>query len=716
MRGAPSGFRFGQALPVMLQSEAAECGIACLAMVANYHGVRVDMPAMRGKYATSMRGSTLRQLIEIGDQMKMVARPLKLDLDHLKQLQCPCILHWDMNHFVVLKEMSGKTAIIHDPAVGLRSVSMKDMGEHFSGIALELRPSVHFEKIAARPKFSLRSLIGRVDGLKRGFAQVLTLGIVLEIIAIASPFYVQLVVDHVLVTGNRNLLKVLAGGFGLLVVFRSAVSLTRSWVITALSTDLNYQWLCHVFSHLIKLPQEYFEKRHIGDIVSRFDSVTAIQRTLTTGFVQTVVDGLLVIGTLAMMLLYSPVLAAIAGLAALCYGLTRTTVDRALQDAMAEQLNHTAKQQTHFLETVRGIQSIRLFGRSSERRSGWLNMLADQFNADVKVRRIGIWYETANILLFGAVRVIVVLFAAQAVIDREFSAGMLFAFLSYHDQFSQRSAALIDKISEIRTLRVHADRVADIVLTEVEEPLSMAAFAPAGGTGELQVHKVSFRYSAQDALVIDDADFTVNAGECIALTGPSGCGKTTLAKLILGLHAPTAGQIVFNGQDIRALGLGQFRRMVATVMQDDTLFTGSVADNICFFDPHPDRQLVISSAQQAAIHDAITKLPMGYDSLIGENGAGLSGGQKQRLLLARALYAQPKILLLDEATSHLDLHNEREVNRAVRALRLTRIIIAHRPETIAMADRVIVIEKGKVVREFSQTPSPAVVFEETQHA
>ncbi len=699
---------FGRRLPVILQTEAAECGLACLAMVAGHYGLRTDLATMRRRFSVSLKGATLKNLIEIARALQLASRPLKLDLEHLAALKLPCVLHWDMNHFVVLRALSRGRATIHDPAMGERRISLAELGKHFSGVALELAPAAGFAPREEAQRFSLFGLMGRVVGLGRGMAQVFLLALALEVVTIVAPFYMQWVVDQALVAADRDLITVLGLGFILLVAIQAGIALFRSWVVTVLSSHLNFQWLGNVYAHLLKLPFDYFQKRHLGDIVSRFGSISAIQKTLTTGFVQSIVDGVMVIGTFAMMLVYSVQLGAIALIAVLLYAALRWAVYRPLREATGEQIVHAARQQSHFLETARGVQSVRLFGRAEERRMGWMNMLAEQFNADLRIQRIGIGYQGANTLLFGVERVIIVWLAALAVLERSFSVGMLFAFIAYKDQFSSRVAGLIDKLFELRMLRLHGERVADIVLTGAEEELVADEVDVARVAPEIEVKGLSFRYSSVEPFVLQGIDLKIRAGECIAIAGASGSGKTTLVKILLGLLQPSEGEVSVGGIALKSLGLANYRRMIGTVMQDDTLFRGSIADNISFFDPLPSRERIEECARLAAIHAEIVATPMGYNTLVGDIGTTMSGGQKQRVLLARALYRRPKILVLDEATSHLDLLNERAVNEAIKDMKLTRIIVAHRPETLAMASRVVVIDRGRTLRDL-EMPQPATV-------
>lgn len=693
-------------LPLLLQTEAAECGLACLCMVASYWGHKLDIASMRRRFSVSLKGVTLKGLMTMAQGLALQTRPLKLDMEHLPDLKLPCVLHWDLNHFVVLKSVSTTHAVIHDPAVGERRLSLADIAKHFTGVALELTPTAEFVKKQETQDFSLFSLMGRVIGLKRGLTQLLLLGLALQVCALAAPFYMQWLVDEALLAADRDLITVLGCGFLLLVLVQTSIGAVRSWITTVLATNLNFQWLGNAFAHLMKLPLPYFEKRHTGDIVSRFGSIQTMQRSMTTQFVEGVIDGVLVIGTFIMMILYSIKLAAVACIAVLLYVVLRWIIFRALREANAEQIIHAAKQQTHFLESVRGVQSVRLFHRAEQRRSGWMNALADQFNAELRIAKLSVTYQTANTFLFGAERIIVIWLAALAVLDNQFSVGMLFAFISYKDQFSQRMASLVDKLFELRMLRLHGERVADIVLTEAERDHQEVEVDAENITPSIEIRNLAFRYADSEPYVLKDLNLSIPAGQCIAVTGPSGCGKTTLMKLLLGLLEPSEGEILIGGVKLSQFGLSNYRQLLGTVMQDDNLFAGSISDNICFFDPNPQQEQIQACAQLAAIHPEISGMPMAYNTLVGDIGTGLSGGQKQRVLLARALYKNPKILILDEATSHLDVWNEQAVNTAIKQIPLTRIIVAHRPETIAMAERVVVLQQGAIVRDLMQTQAP----------
>ncbi len=697
-------------MKLFLQSEAAECGLACLAMVASHHGQGQDLGDLRRRFPVSLKGAKLASMISHAGSMGFSARPLKLELDHLGQLALPAILHWDLNHFVVLKKVGARHCTVLDPAIGERRLTLAEMSAHFTGVALELTPNADFKPEQQAPRLSLGSLTGKVTGLKRSLLQILAVAVVLEVFAVIAPLFNQLVVDEVLSSGDAELLGVLVLGFGLLLLIQSALSLGRSWMVVLLSQTLALQWQSNVFAHLVRLPTSFFEKRHLGDITSRFSAVNAIQRSLTTAAIEAVLDGLMALIALVMMLLYSVPLAAVVVVAVLAYGALRWVSYRPFRDAAAERLVIAAKESTHFLETLRAITPLKLYAREDERRSRWQNLIVDVQNRDVRTAKMSMAFQTANTLIFGLENLAVLWLGARTILQGQQShavsltVGMLFAFVSYKTQFTGRVAKLIDYAVELKMLSLHGERLADIVLEPPEQddvPHSELDHLPPS----LELRNVSFRYAEGEPWILRGASFRIEAGENVAVTGPSGAGKTTLLKIMLGLLPPTEGEVLYGGVPVRHLGVRNYRRQIGTVMQEDALLTGSLADNISFFDSHPDMERIQQCAALAQLHEDICRMPMGYQTLVGDLGSGLSGGQKQRLLLARAIYKQPRVLALDEATSHLDLANERAVTAALSQMKLTRLVIAHRPETIAGAQRVVQVRDGQVLELARQVPS-----------
>lgn len=687
---------------MILQTEAAECGLASLAMVAAHHGQLVELGELRRRYGLSLKGATLLDITRIADRLGFASRPLRLELDELRLLTTPCILHWDMNHFVVLKEVtSAGTLVLHDPASGVRRLPLEQASNHFTGVALELTPTGGFQTATAAPRVRMSALLGRLVGVKRALAQLLGLAFAIEVFALVSPLFLSWVVDHALVSADRQLLTTLVLAFGLLLVLQTAVGATRGWLVMRLGATMKVQARANLFSHLLNLPAAYFETRHMGDVMSRFGSQETILQAITTDLVVAVLDGFMCVLTLAIMVLFAPALAAIVLGAAVLYAGLRLLTYIPLRQASAEAIIWSARRDSHFLETLRGIRTIKLFGGHEERRAHWLNLLVEAMNRQLGMQKLGLVFRTANTFLLGGVTILVVWVGTREVLDGAFTVGLLFAFLAYKDQFLRRISDLTNLLVDLRMLRLHAERLADVALTAPEPadpgmPILPTEAGPRRPVA-IEVRDLGFRYAASDAPVLDGVSFRIEAGESVAIAGPSGCGKTTLLKLLAGLLEPTTGEILIDGAPIARIGLGRYRAMLGVVLQDDQLFAGSVGDNVCFFSGSPDRARIERAARLAAVHDDIMAMPMAYETLMGDMGTVLSGGQKQRVLIARALYREPGLLLLDEATSHLDVERERAVNEAIRGAPMTRIAIAHRPDTIRAAGRVIRLEAGRLV-------------------
>ncbi|MEG3091652.1 peptidase domain-containing ABC transporter [Sphingomonas sp. PB1R3] len=679
------------------QTEVAECGLACIAMIASFHGLHIDLNTLRRRHSPSLRGASLKSLIAVADQLGFASRPVKLPLQALADLHMPAILHWDLNHYVVLESIERGRALILDPAAGAsRRMPISEVSKHFTGIAMELRPTDGFEPATERQRLHMRQLWGRMSGWKRAVAQVLALTLVLQAFTLASPYYIQLALDSVVPALDSNLLAVLAFGFGLFTLFNAGASLLRGLVLLSVGTTMGYGLATNLARRLFRLPVEWFERRHVGDVLSRFQSVQPIQDALTQGLVGSLVDGALAILTLALMIWYNAGLALIALAAFLFYAIVRLISFRFERDAREAGIVTLGKEQSTLIETVRGIVTLRLFGREAERHVMWQNRLADATNAQIEVARIGLWQQSANTLTFGLENVVTIWLAIKLVVSGGFSVGMVVAYLAYKQQFLTRAASLIDQAVTFRMLGLHLERLGDIALEDEDRGFGAGAGAghEAPFAGHIKLRGIVYRYSPTDPLILNEVDFDVPAGSHVAITGPSGGGKSTLAKIILGLVEPEAGEVLIDGVPLHRFGYRSYRSQIAAVLQDDSLFAGSIADNIALFDEQADMNKIVRSASLSSIHHEIMAMPMKYETLVGDMGSALSGGQKARVLLARALYREPKLLLLDEGTAHLDTDTERHVNNAIASIGITRIVIAHRKETVESAETVVVLEKG----------------------
>ena len=684
---------FGRRVPVILQSEAPECGIACLAMVASYYGHLTDLSAMRLRLSPSLKGVTLKHVSQVAESMGLAARGVQVPLDSLGKLQLPAVLHWDMNHFVVLTRVSGKNIWVHDPGRGKRKLKLSEASRHFTGVAMEFSPNQNFKRVDEREKISAWQLLSAGSGLSGTVFQLVLLSLTLEVFAISMPFFLQLVVDRVLVGRDTDLLAVLGVAFGTLVIIQVVITAVRAWVGVYLSTHFNLRLLTALFNHLLKLPLGWFEKRNIGDIVSKFRSVDVIQKTLSTTFVETFIDGVMVLITLAVMFFYSASLTGVVVGAALIYAALRWYFYYPQRYATDEQLAHEAKASTHFIETLRGMMALKLNMRENERRGAYQNLVVEQINAGVKVQHVGIFQRSANGLVFGLENIIVIWMGALLVMDGKFSVGMLYAFLGFKLVFLGRMINLVDKWNEFRMLDLHAERIADIALADAESTTTaQSVFAESTESLTIETRNLGYAYGPE-GFAFRGVNLDIRPGERVAIVGPSGCGKTTLLKVLLGLLQPTEGQVLVNGRDLRDWDLGQFRARVGAVMQDDQLFMGTIEDNISFFDADHDPERVRECARLAQVDAEVSSTPMGYNTIVGSLGMSLSGGQKQRVMLARALYRRPTILFLDETLDQIDATQEQTIREQVSDRVSTTVFVSHRAESVVGA-RVIQLTLG----------------------
>jgi ATP-binding cassette subfamily B protein RaxB len=667
--------------------------------VANFHGHRLDMNTLRQKFSVSIKGTNLKQVIDVANKLDLNARALKLPLEQLDQLETPAILRWDLNHFVVLKQAGQSGVDIHDPAAGTKRLSWEQASKSFTGVAVELKPRQDFQPVESRRRVSILGLCRRVTGLRRSLVQMLALTFGLQVFALASPYYMQLVIDNVVANNNKDLLILLGLGFLAIKVFEFLVTAFRSWIVLYFHSVFGIQIASGLFAHMLRLPQSWYDKRHVGDILSRFQSLNQITRAISTDFIESVMDGLMVVLTLVMMYIYSPMLATIALAALVLYALYRTAFYRTLRNATEEEIALQAKSESIFLESVRASLPIRLFNCQSPRLSKWQNSRVEALNADIRAGKLNIFYTAFHGLSTGLEYTLLIWLGALMILDNVFSVGMLYAFMAWRNQFAGKGQNLINKVFEYRMLSVHLERIADIATAEEEPHLDGPAEHADIARGGLVLENVAFRYDRNEPWLFHGLNLTVHPGESVALAAPSGYGKTTLLKIMAGVLQPEQGRVLVDGVDIRHRGLRNYRARIAAVMQDDQLLAGTIADNIAVADMEIDMHKVTECARRAAILEDILRMPMGFQTLVGDMGSSLSGDQKQRILLARALYVEPKILFLDEASSHLDRKTEQQINQALQDMSITRIIAAHRAETLETAGRVINLD-----REFVEAP------------
>ncbi|PXW44444.1 ATP-binding cassette subfamily B protein RaxB [Klebsiella oxytoca] len=696
-------FSLRKKTPVIIQSEASECGIACLSMVCGYYGLEIDLFNFRQRFGSSSQGVTLLELSKVAEQANLKNRALTLDLDEIKQLKLPCILHWGMNHYVVLVAVKRSSFIVHDPALGKRVIGIQEMSNNFTGVAMELWPDNNFQQEKVKSRLRLMDLMKNVVGLKSALIKIFALSVVIEAINLLMPIGTQLVTDHVIIAHDHSLLSVICIGLVVFTLFRTFISMLRAWTSLTLNTLTDIQWKTTLFDHLFSLPLTFFEKRHLGDIQSRFSSLDVIRSTFTNSIVTSIIDIIMTVGLLIMMSLYGGWLVWVVIGFTLCYAVMRFGTYRFYRRIAEERVIKNARSGSHFMESLYGISTIKALNLKERRSKNWLNINVEACNAGIKQTRFDMMFGGINTFISSIDQVVVLWLGAVMVIENNMTLGMFMAFNAYRGQFSQRASSLIDLVMQLRMLSLHNERLSEIVFSEPEDEQPSRRIFEINKGVSLAVKDLSYQYDPFSRPIFSELNLTINPGESVALVGPSGIGKTTLLKVMCGLLVPSNGQILVDDLDVSKIGLNNYRLSTACVLQEDRLFSGSIADNICSFEDNPDQERIIACAQYCNIHEEIMRMSMGYESIVGELGLGISGGQKQRILIARALYRQPSILFMDEATSHLDLANESFINQSISNLKITRIIVAHRPSTIASADRVI--DLSQYCKNASQTAS-----------
>lgn len=693
----------GRKTPYIAQSEASECALACLAMVAGYHGYKTGLITLRQRHGMSLKGATLKQVIRVAEDIGFNARPLRGDIEDLQHVSLPAILHWNLNHFVVLTKISdglrGRRYHIHDPAQGALVLTRDELSSSFTGVVLELLKSDSFKAKSDRQPFGISQLWSSIAGLGSTLSQVIFLSFILQLVVLASPFFLQISIDTVFPSFDRDLLLMLAIGFGGLTLINFFAGWLRSLVLVTFNNALSYQVVVNLFRHLGRQPLPWFEKRHVGDIISRFSSTQPITQLLSQGMIASIIDGVMALLTLVLMFLYSPLLGAVAVGALLSYTVLRLLFFQALRFRNIDAITTAARESSVFIESIRGIAAIKAFGQEGNRQRLWQKSKADAVNAQIKLGRLTAGFDAIGQLILAIERVVFVYVAISLALDARLTVGMVFAFQAYKQQFLDAGMRLVEQVVNFRIIHVHLGRIADIALSRPEDSGQTSSSERPDFTKKIELQNVRYSYGVGEPDVLSDISLTIQPGEMVAFIGPSGGGKTTLMKIMTGLFDATYGQVLVGGRPVGSFGKQTFRQCIGTVAQEDTLFAGSLSENIAFFDSEIDMERVVEAAKLAAIHDEIMAMPLRYDSLIGDMGSVLSGGQKQRVLLARALYNKPNILFMDEGTAHLDPMNEARVLDALSRLKITRVIIAHRSQSIAAADRVFMIANGSLKAE-----------------
>ena len=494
--------RLRHRVPMVHQTESSECGLACLAMICGYYGKNVDLIALRRQFSLSTRGATLTGLTGIAEQLGLATRPLSLDIGELSALKLPCILHWEFNHFVVLVSIKGHRAVLHDPARGRRAVSLTELSHSFTGVALEAWPGSTFTADSVRHRIHLRTLIGSVHGLKGALGKIFCLSLVFETINLVMPIGTQLVMDHAIPAGDRGLLTLICVGLMLFILLRAAVGMVRAWSGLVMSTLINVQWQSGLFTHLLRLPLGYFERRKLGDIQSRFGSLDTLRSTFTTSIVGAIMDGIMMIGVLMMMVLYGGWL---SGVVIAFYVLMRLLTYGYYRQLSEEALVRNARAGSYFMETLYGIATVKMQGMAERRIAHWLNLEIDTINTGIRVTKMDMLFGGINTFVAACDQVVILWLGTSLVIDNQMIIGMFVAFGAFRGQFSDRIGSLTEFLLQLRMMSLHNERIADIALHPRENRKPDLPCAEGRQPAGLSSHALSYRYDSQSLAVIPAA-------------------------------------------------------------------------------------------------------------------------------------------------------------------------------------------------------------------
>lgn len=692
----------------LFQSEAAECGLVSLAICSQILGADVDLSDLRREFAISHRGLTLQQIVELASAMSLSTRGVRCELDELEQLSLPAILHWGMNHFVVLKAVRGDHITLVDPAYGERKIRLGEFSRKFTGIALEVSTAPGFKRRKVKSQLNILSLVRWTKPLSSTVAQVILLSLVVQIYVLAAPFYSQLVIDETVARGDLSLLNVLFVSFIGFAVMNLVGEILRGIALQRASSLISWDITGRLYRHLLKLPLPWFQRRRLADTLQRFDSLEPVRQLLSMGLAMAAIDVLLCVTTSIMMYLYSPKLMMVSVIGLLVFILSRVVLLPLNLRVGAEALVARIAEQGKRIETLRAIQSIKASGTELQRESDWSSKFALAIRREQDQATIDIATSSVERLIGTLVTMTIFFIAARSIVDGVLTVGALYAFMAYQRQFQDRSVGIFNTFVQWRLLDIHSDRIAEIVLAPEEHGITRPASSMPQIQGYVEARRLGFQYSPHDRPVFTGATFRILPGQVVAFVGPSGAGKTTLVKVLCGLYPSSTGEVLIDGTAISTLPPKGLRRQLGIVLQDDELLTGTIAQNVSLFDETLDHARLWECLEAAAIASEVRAMAMKAETFVGDMGASLSGGQKQRLMIARALYRRPRILIMDEATSHLDPAAEAKINLSLGKLEITRLIVAHRAETIKTADRVFVVSNGTVV-EAAMEATPVAV-------
>lgn len=686
-------------VPVILQLSTRECAGSCLAMVLSYFGRRTSASECRECFDGGRDGTSAISIVRAARSHGLIARRYSVTLSNFHRIPLPAIVYWNFNHFVVVERFSPNRVDIVDPAVGRRRLTAAEFDEGFTGLALSFETSLEFQRRKTAGGPSWRTALGYVAALP-GFGgllgQIFTASLLMQAVGLALPVLTQLLVDRILPYRATDLMTVLGAGLCVLVLAQCVTGYLRSAVIIYLYARLDSRMMVGLFGHLLTLPMRFFQQRTTGDLLTRLGSNVAIREALTSRTLSVVLDGLLVLVYFAILLVQAPLFGVIAFLVGALQVAVLLGTNGRVHGLTQESLLAQSESQNYLTEALLGVSTLKASGAEQRVLDHWSNLLMKHLNVTVRRNHLSAVLDAALLTLRTAAPLLLLWLGARQVLAGQMTLGTMLALNALATACLQPLASLAATGQQLQMVGAHLQRLVDILEAEPEQDLQRVQAAPPL-RGRVELRDVSFRYGPDAPLVLEGISLAIEPGQKVALVGRSGSGKTTLAMLLLGLHEPGSGEILYDGLPLQSLDLVSLRSQFGAVLQEPFLFSGSLRENITFSDPSIPLEQVTEAAQRAVIHEDIERMPMGYETVISGSGGGLSGGQRQRIAVARALVRKPAILLMDEATSQLDVVTESQLDANLNGLSCTRILIAHRLSTVRNADLIFVLDGGRLV-------------------
>jgi len=690
--------------PTILQMESSECGAAALAIVLAHFGRYVPIEEVRVECGVSRDGSRAGNIVKAARRYGLVAKGLRREPDDLDELGFPQIIHWNLNHFVVLEGLHEGKVYINDPASGPRKVTWRELDESFTGITIKVDIGPDFVP-GGRPPSMVAGLRRRAAGIGAALPLAVLAGLFLVIPGIAVPMMSKLFIDDILIGGMKGWVVPLLIGLGATAIIQAALTWLQELYLLRIGTKLVIHESSRFFWHILRLPVEFFNQRYGGEIGSRMIINDRVAAAISKQLAKGVINVFMVIFYAALMTAFSVHLTLVAVAMAMVNiavvkALTRVRVDRSQRVQVEEgKLIGVA------MGGLQSIETLKAAGRESDFFGKWAGHQAKVVTAQQELARLSTAFDKVPALLTSLNGALTIMLGGLLIMEGRMSVGTFVAFQSLVPYLLGPFGQLVQMVGSIQELSGDMKRLDDVLDCPVDGSLAgaeagMEEFRPhqIKLSGELEIRSVSFGYSRLEPPLIEDFSLTIKPGQRMALVGSSGSGKSTVAKLITGLYQPWDGSIAFDSLPPRQIPRRVFTSSVAMVDQDIFLFGGSIADNLTLWDSTVPQEDIVAAARDADIHDEISARAGGYDSTVEEMGANFSGGQRQRLEIARALLNNPSILVLDEATSALDPVTEKRIDVNLRRRGCSCLIVAHRLSTIRDCDEIIVMEKGRVVQ------------------